>query len=204
MTHRRHLILATGNAHKAREMAAALAGCGWTISAAPGDVADVPETGETFRENARLKALAVAEALGVAALADDSGLAVDALNGGPGVHSKRWAGDNATDADRVAHLLSAMHNVPQGGRTARFVCAVCIAEPGGVLWEGEGTVEGVITDAPRGENGFGYDPVFQPQGGDRTMAERTQEEKNAISHRGRAIAAARAWLLDKQPKQDIA
>ena len=200
MANQRQLTLATANEHKVREMTSALAGCGWEIVAAPGDIADVPETGTTFEENARIKALAVAMAVNGIALADDSGLAVDALNGEPGVHSKRWAGEQATDADRIARLLDALRDVPMERRTARFVCAACIAGPHGVLWEGTGTVEGAITDAPLGENGFGYDPVFEVLGEGRTMAELTQDEKNAISHRGRAMAAARAWMRDDNVK----
>lgn len=200
MANRRQLTLATANEHKVLEMTLALAGCGWEIVAAPGDLADVPETGTTFQENARIKALAVAGAVNGIALADDSGLVVDALNGEPGVHSKRWAGDRATDADRIARLLEALRGILAERRTARFVCAACIAGPHGILWEGTGTVEGAITDAPRGENGFGYDPVFEILGEGRTMAELIQDEKNAISHRGRAMAAACAWMRDYDEK----
>jgi XTP/dITP diphosphohydrolase len=189
----KRLILATANAHKAREMTALLDGCGWEAATAPPEAADVDETGETFAENARLKALAVAEATGKTALADDSGLAVDALDGRPGVHSKRWAGPDAKDADRIAKLLDALQGVPPEARTARFVCAACVASPAGILWEGVGTVEGRVADAPRGQGGFGYDPVFLLPDG-RTMAELDASEKNAVSHRGRAMSAAAAWL----------
>jgi XTP/dITP diphosphohydrolase len=191
MTMTQRLILATANAHKAGEMRELLAGCGWETAPAPPDAADVEETGETFAENARLKALAVAKATGFTALADDSGLAVDALGGRPGIRSKRWAGPE--DADRIARLLEALDGVPPGERGAHFVCAACIAGPEGVLWEGVGTVEGHIADAPRGEGGFGYDPVFLLPDG-RTMAELGPAEKNERSHRGRAMRAAAAWL----------
>lgn len=190
----RVLTLATANDHKAREMASILAGYGWEIAPAPAGVAEAPETGDTFAENARIKARAVAAAVGGVALADDSGLAVDALHGEPGVRSRRWAGERATDADRVALLLEALRGVAPERRTARFICAVCIAAPDRVLWEGSGTVEGIITEAPRGANGFGYDPVFEVCGTGRTMAEWTPEEKNAASHRGRALMLARDWM----------
>jgi XTP/dITP diphosphohydrolase len=194
MRSREKLILATANTHKVREMRHLLAGCGWDLEAAHGDVADVPETGNTFEENARIKALAVAKATQAVALADDSGLMVDALNGEPGVHSKRWAGAEAEDGDRIAKLLVALHGVPDAKRTAWFVCAACIADANGVLWEGEGRVEGVIALNPVGSGGFGYDPVFYIPECGATMASLTEEEKNAVSHRGRAMFQASAWL----------
>lgn len=193
MTMKKTLVLATGSAHKAREMRELLAGCGREVLPAPPEALDVEENAATFAGNARLKALAAAAATGEIALADDSGLCVDALGGKPGVHSKRWAGSDATDADRIAKLLEALSGVPPEERAARFVCAVCIAAPGRVLWEGTGMVEGRIADDPRGEGGFGYDPVFLLPDG-RTMAEHTEAEKNAVSHRGRAMRLADAWL----------
>jgi XTP/dITP diphosphohydrolase len=192
----KRLVLATSNPNKAREMREMLAGCGWEIGAAPPDAAGVDETGETFAENARLKALAVAKATGTIALADDSGLAVDALNGAPGIRSRRWAGEDADDAERNARLLEALTSVSPAQRTARFVCAACIASPDGMLWEGEGEVRGAVADAPRGDGGFGYDPVFLLPDG-RTMAELGAPEKNAVSHRGRALRAASAWLASQ-------
>lgn len=188
-------MLATANAHKVIEMKSLLADCGWNVIAAPAEITDVEETGETFAANARLKAQTVAAAAGAIALADDSGLMVDALDGAPGLHSKRWAGDGATDAERIAKLLSAMEGVPTDRRDGRFVCAVCIAAPGGALWEGAGSVEGTIALSPRGEGGFGYDPVFLFADG-RSMAELTESEKNMVSHRGRAMRAASQWLLE--------
>jgi XTP/dITP diphosphohydrolase len=194
MSARRVLYLATANAHKVREMMALLADCGWEVRPAPAGVADVAENGATFAENARVKALAVAAAVGGVALADDSGLVVDALDGAPGVRSRRWAGENATDADRIACLLDAMAGVDEPGRNARFVCSVCIAGPAGVLFEGSGSVEGRIARTPRGSNGFGYDPVFLVEDGAETMAELDENRKNAVSHRGRAMRLAAEWL----------
>lgn len=187
------LILATANTHKAGEMQRLLAGCGRAVTAAPPEVVNMEETGETFAANARIKALAAARATGEKTLADDSGLCVDALDGRPGVRSHRWAGPDATDADRIAKLLNALEGVPAERRTARFVCAMCLAAPEGVLWEGEGAVEGRIANAPHGEGGFGYDPVFLLPDG-RSLAELAPDEKNAVSHRGRAARAAAAWL----------
>lgn len=198
---RHTLTLATANHHKAREIASALSGCGWEVVPAPPGAAEVEETGATFAENARIKALAVARAVRGVALADDSGLAVDALQGAPGIQSKRWAGENAADAERIARLLAAMEGVPADGRAARFVCAACIAGPDGVLWEGEGVVEGEIAFRPRGSHGFGYDPVFLLPDG-RAMAELDADEKNDVSHRGRAMAAARVWLERHGRKTD--
>lgn len=189
----KRLILATGSAHKANEMRELLEGAGWDILAAPAEALGIEETGETFAENARIKALAAALATGEIALADDSGLCVDALTGGPGVYSHRWAGPDATDADRIAKLLDAMMGMPPNQRSARFECAMCIAGEDGVLWEGRGAVEGRIAEEPRGASGFGYDPVFLLPDG-RTMAELDASEKNAISHRGRAARAAAVWL----------
>lgn len=191
------LYLATANAHKTREMKALLNDCGWDVQPAPAGVADVEENGATFAENARIKALAVAAAVGGVALADDSGLVVDALDGAPGVQSRRWAGEKATDADRIARLLDAMAAVDEPNRNARFVCSVCIAGPTGVLYEGSGAVEGRIARSPRGSSGFGYDPVFLVEDGAETMAELGEDRKNAVSHRGRALRRAAAWLREQ-------
>ncbi|HOS42218.1 MAG TPA: RdgB/HAM1 family non-canonical purine NTP pyrophosphatase [Armatimonadota bacterium] len=187
------LLVATRNRDKAREIAAVLGDLPVRVVTLA-DVApelDIAETGATFLENARLKAVAAARAAGLIALADDSGLAVDALDGRPGVYSKRYA---PTDAARNARLLAELHDVPDDRRTARFHCAVVIAGADGVLAEIEETVEGIITQAPRGEHGFGYDPIFRPRGATRTAAEMTLAEKNALSHRGKAFRKAAAWL----------
>lgn len=164
------------------------------------------ENGQTFADNARLKALYYAEATGLCCLADDSGLVVDALNGQPGVHSARYAAERfGPDADRpqrdaanTAKLLEALQNVPDQARTARFVCHVALAHAGHVLVETTGTIEGVIARAPAGDNGFGYDPVFLVPRLGRTVAELPAELKNELSHRGQAVrqfAAGLAALL---------
>lgn len=156
---------------------------------------EVDETGATFEENARLKALAYAQASGLPSLADDSGLEVDALGGAPGIRSARYAGPQASDADRYRQLLAALADVPAGQRSARFRCVVALAWPDGTVQTAEGRCEGTIGFEPRGEHGFGYDPVFVVQGyGGRTMAELSPEIKNRISHRARAVLAARPFL----------
>ncbi len=152
-----------------------------------GITVDVKEDGTTFLENARKKAVAVMAASGLPALADDSGLCVDALDGRPGIYSARYAGPGATDADRTAKLLAELAQVPQAERTAQFVCAICVAYPDGRFLEIEEACAGRILPAPRGENGFGYDPVFYVPELGKTFAEATDEEKNAISHRGKAL-----------------
>jgi XTP/dITP diphosphohydrolase len=189
------ILIATQNRYKAAEIGRLLGDTDVHVLTLA-DVApalDVPETGETFMENARLKAVAAARATGLLTLADDSGLAVDALDGAPGVHSKRFAD---TDPARIAKILAGLQGVPWTRRTARFHCAVVIADADGVRAEIEETAEGYITEAPRGDDGFGYDPIFQPAGEARTMAEMTMDEKNALSHRGKAFRAAAAWLRD--------
>jgi len=154
---------------------------------------EVAETGRTYAENAMLKARAFAQASGLVALADDSGLEVDALGGEPGMHSHRYSGGG--DADRCRLLLARLQGVPAGQRTARFRCFIVIATPGGELYTCEGMCPGVILDEPRGTGGFGYDPVFLLPELGRTMAELEPEEKNRLSHRGRAGRKAREVLL---------
>lgn len=160
---------------------------------------EVDETGATFAENARLKAVALAGATGIPALADDSGLCVDALNGEPGLHSARWAGPDATDRDRNALLLSRLLEVPAEKRTAQYVCIVSLALPEGRSVEAKGSCEGLMLDAPRGANGFGYDPLFLLHKFGRTMAELTAEEKNRVSHRAAALTA----LFSHEDVRDI-
>jgi XTP/dITP diphosphohydrolase len=155
---------------------------------------EVEETGQTFAENAAQKARAYARAAGMPALADDSGLKVDALGGAPGVHSARYAGPGASDEDRYRKLLAELEGVPLERRTARFRCVVAIAHLDGHVAFADGTCEGRIAFAPRGENGFGYDPVFLVSGRGVTMAELPAEVKNQISHRARALRAARPLL----------
>jgi len=188
------LLIATNNPGKVREYRELLADLPVEITfpAQEGLLLTVEETGETFEANARLKALAYSRASGLPALADDSGLEVDALDGAPGVHSARYAGPEADDTDRYRKLLAALADVPAGQRSARFRCVVALARPDGTVQTAAGTCEGRIAFAPRGEHGFGYDPVFIVAGyGGRTMAELAPETKNRISHRARAVQAAR-------------
>jgi len=193
------LLLATRNAHKTREFAAIL-GSEFTVSdlSDAGDVPAIEETGRTFAENAILKAKSVAQRRPLKraedrllhVVADDSGLEVDALDGAPGIFSARYAGDQATDQANVAKLLGelAQRNVPEKKRTARFRCVIALACDGELLGTFEGVAEGVIVDPARGAGGFGYDPVFVPNGFDQTFAELPVETKNRISHRAKAIA----------------
>lgn len=155
---------------------------------------DVAETGATLAENARLKAIAYARQSGLLTLADDSGLEVDALGGAPGVQSKRYAGANKSDADRIAFLLDKLRDVPAGKRAARFRCAIAIATPDGKLWETDGACEGEIAFDLRGTNGFGYDPIFHVAARGVRMAELATAEKNRVSHRARAAQSARRIL----------
>ena len=188
----RKVVIATSNPHKVDEIAAVLGQIG--IECVPMEGAGIPEPeedGATFEENARIKAVAYAKALGVTVLADDSGLEVDALGGAPGVHSARYAGIGETRAERDAannaKLLRALEGVPQARRTARFVCVLSVARPdGSIVAEARGHFEGFIGEAPRGANGFGYDPLLVLADG-RTSAELTSAEKNARSHRGNAL-----------------
>lgn len=206
----RRLVLATRNEHKVHELRQILTdlvsdldleiiGAG-DVEGAP----DVAETEVTFLGNARLKAVALAEASGLPSVADDSGLAVDVLGGSPGVFSARWSGSTAgPDAGRLERdranldlLLEQVGDVPDEHRGAAFVCAAVIAMPDGRVEGVEGRVVGHLERAPRGTHGFGYDPIFVPAGGSRTLAEHTDEEKNAISHRGNAFRALVPVLRD--------
>ena len=188
------IVLATANADKAREIVDAL-GDQFDVIPRPSDVPDVEETGTTLEENARLKAVALVEATGQAALADDTGLEVDALDGAPGVYSSRYSGEHATYADNVAKLLSELAGVAPEHRTARFRTVALIRFPDGRELVAEGAVTGTVAVVAAGDDGFGYDPVFVPDEGDgRTFAQMTLTEKNAISHRGRAVRAAAALL----------
>jgi XTP/dITP diphosphohydrolase len=186
------LVLATRNAHKLRELEALVAP--HTLLPLPDEVVLPPETGETFEENARVKARVAAEATGEAAVADDSGIEAAALGGRPGVRSARFAGEDASDEANLAKLL---RDVPRDGdRRVAYVCALALAEPGGPERMFEGRCTGTLATVPRGGGGFGYDPAFVPDDlpGDRTMAELDPAEKDAISHRGRAARALAEWL----------
>jgi len=189
------LMLATGNPGKVAELRALLArhlDMSRVMLRTPRDwpssLPEVQEVGTTFAENALLKARALAAVTGMAALADDSGLCVDALGGWPGIHSARWAGEAATDGDRNALLLAKMTELPSEKRTAHFFCAVALAAPDGRATTAEGKCAGVILTEPRGDNGFGYDPLFFLPPLHRTMAQITADEKNRVSHRARAIS----------------
>jgi len=185
------VVLATRNAGKIKELNALLAGLGVTVVGLADfpAIGDIPETGETFLENARIKARAVCQATGLTSLADDSGLCVDALAGAPGVRSARFAGEGATDAANNAKLLAAMAHVPEADRTCRFVSVVVATAPDGRELTAEGVWEGRVATTPAGAGGFGYDPLFFDASAGKTAAELTAAEKNARSHRGKALAA---------------
>ena len=190
------IVIATGNPHKVDEIRAVLAPLGFEVASLADLGRPAPqepeEPGETFEENARIKARYYAAALGQPVLADDSGLEVDALQGAPGVHSAYWAGSEGARAERDARnnakLVAALRGVPADRRRARFVCTMCVATPdGSVLVETRGEFEGTIVDEPRGAHGFGYDPHLWLADRGVTSAELAPEEKNAVSHRGRAV-----------------
>jgi XTP/dITP diphosphohydrolase len=199
------VVLATRNAAKLRELARILSAedrasqdGGAQIRLAgldefPG-APDVPETGATFEENALLKARAIADYTGLPAVADDSGLCVDALNGMPGVLSARWAGGHGDDQANLELVLAQVADVPDARLGARFVCAAALVAPGAREWVVTGQVEGRLIRAPRGSGGFGYDPIFLPDGFGQTTAEMTAEAKDAISHRGRAFRALTPFI----------
>jgi XTP/dITP diphosphohydrolase len=185
------LVLATRNAHKLAELGEILSGAGLDVSleALPDAAPDVVEDGLTFAQNAVKKARSAAEATGLPAVADDSGLCVDALNEMPGVLSARWAGSGKDDAANLALVLDQVRDVPESQLGAHFACAAALALPGGEDRVVEGRVDGVLVREPRGSGGFGYDPIFLPEASDRTTAEMSSAEKHAISHRGRAFRA---------------
>jgi XTP/dITP diphosphohydrolase len=191
------LVLASRNPGKLEELRRIL-GTGYTLVGLPDSAPDVAETGATFEENALLKAHAAVEQTGLTSVADDSGLSVDALNGMPGVLSARWSGLPADDPTRDAanlHLvLAQLRETPPERRGAGFVCAAAVAFADGRSYTVLGEMRGHLIDAPRGSGGFGYDPIFVPDGGTRTTAELTPAEKDAISHRGRAFRALVAKL----------
>src|SRR6266536_6117965 len=188
------LVLATGNAHKIAELARILAvGGSMGIDLVGldhfGDGPQPAETGGTFAENALIKARAVAEFTCLPAVADDSGLCVDALNGMPGVLSARWSGRHGDDDANLQLVLGQLADIPAGRRGAHFACAAALVLPSGAEHVTEGVVDGSLTTAPRGANGFGYDPIFVPAGYEVTTAEMSPADKDRISHRGRALRA---------------
>lgn len=195
-------MLATRNGHKVRDLQAILADLIAELDleiVGMGEFPDVPdvvESGVTFVENATLKAVAAAQATGLPALADDSGLAVDVLGGAPGVFSARWAGTHGQDRANIKLLLGQLHDVPDEHRAAAFVCAAVLAMPDGTVVVREGRMSGTLTREPRGDNGFGYDPILVVDGDTRTSGELSFAEKNAISHRGKAFRALSADLRE--------
>jgi len=192
------VAIATHNAHKLRELARICAD--WPVAWAtvdnhdPSAFPDVEESGLTYLENALLKARAVASASSLPAMADDSGIEVDALGGRPGPRSARLAGEDATDEQNLDALIRALKGIPGAGRSARYRCVAALAFPAGRTLYAEGICEGTLEPRRRGSGGFGYDPIFVPEGWDETMAELTPEQKDRISHRGRAFRALRAEL----------
>jgi len=186
------LVVATRNRHKTREIQPIL-GPEFSVRdlGAHPEVSEIRESGTSFEENAKLKALAASRQLPALVIADDSGLEVDALGGAPGIYSARYAGANATDRDKIDKLLRELERVraTDDRRHARFRCVVALARNGDLLGMFEGTVQGRITDTARGDSGFGYDPIFVPDGFEQTFGELSEEVKNTISHRAKAIRA---------------
>jgi XTP/dITP diphosphohydrolase len=197
MSNVQHIILATRNTHKTREFRKLLAPdfVVTDLSARP-EVPAIIETGESFAENAILKSIGVSQRLPGLVIADDSGLEVDALNGGPGIYSARYAGEDATDRQNIGKLLNELRrrNVPAYARSARFRCVVVLAREGRLVGEFTGMVKGKIVDPPRGNGGFGYDSTFQPDGFHITFAEMADETKNCISHRAQAAEQLRQFF----------
>lgn len=185
------IVLATRNAHKVLEVQRIFADAGVPVeilgTEAFSDLPDIAETGSTFAQNALIKARAVSAHTGLPAMADDSGLCVDALNGMPGIFSARWAGAHGDDMANLNLLLGQLADVPDQRRTGAFHCAAALVTPDGIERICEGVLEGRIIRAPRGTNGFGYDPIFVPHGHEITTAEMSAEQKDAISHRGQAF-----------------
>jgi XTP/dITP diphosphohydrolase len=179
-------VVASANAHKVEELRALFATTPVTLEPPPAELAMPEETGTTFLANARLKARAVARATGQVALADDSGLEVDALGGDPGVRSARYAGDDASDAGNNRKLLEELRGIHGVNRRARFRCVLALVAPDGREVTAEGRIEGFVRLEPAGSGGFGYDPLFTPEGDSRSLAEYAPDEKNAVSHRGNA------------------
>ncbi len=192
----KELVLATRNPDKARELAALLSDMGIrirTLADFP-EAPEVVEDGDTCRDNAIKKAVTIAKVTGLVAVADDTGLEVDALDGRPGVHAARYAGEGATYEDNCRKLLKELSGVPTEKRRARFITVAAIAKPSGEVQVAEGMLEGQITEVPIGEKGFGYDPVFLVPTLGKTLAELNAEEKNSISHRARAFRKAKDLL----------
>jgi len=196
------LLVATRNRGKLREIREKFSSLEDIDIVTPDDIGELPdvvEDGATFEENSLKKARELSRLTGLPAMADDSGLEVDALSGEPGVYSARYAGEGATDDDRNSLVLEKMKGVPVGKRSARFVCVIAIVLPGGIEWTARGTCEGEISLDARGDHGFGYDPIFLLTGRGKTMAEIPLDEKNTLSHRARALEKA-AEILRAIPR----
>jgi len=195
----RTIVLATGNQGKIKEFATMFGRLMPDVTVLGlkdfPEIGEIPETGTTFEENSRIKAMAVAKATGHVAVADDSGLMVDALDGQPGVYSARYSGEHATDEKNYLKLLEEMHNVPMIHRTARFICVITAYAPNGESLVARGSWEGRITSAPLGDHGFGYDPVFWDDEAEKTAAQMNADTKNSHSHRGNALKS----LLEDWP-----
>ena len=196
-------VLASHNKGKLKEMAAILGELGIEVASLPEGAPEPEENGATFEENARIKAKAAADFTGLPAIADDSGLCVDALNGAPGVYSARYSGEGATDEKNNAKLLSELEDVPDDKRTARFRTVVTCAFPDGTHFQVDGCCEGRILRAPEGSDGFGYDPLFWYAPFEKTFASLTPEEKNAVSHRGKAMRKFAGELPGELAKRGI-
>lgn len=191
------IIIATKNKGKAKEYNQLFNEYGITVKSLldlSEEIPDVEETGDTFKENARLKAEQISRLLGIPVLADDSGLVIDALDGRPGVYSARYAGEPTDDKKNYEKVLNELTEVPSQSRTARFVCVLALAIPQEKTIFKEGFCEGIIAESPVGGNGFGYDPIFIPEGFEQTMAQLEDEEKNKISHRYHALMKIKKWL----------
>ena len=193
------IVAATGNKHKIEEIESITKKFGMNVitkaEAGVGDL-EVEETGTTFEENSLIKAEAIMKATGMPAIADDSGLEADALNGAPGVYSARFSGEGATDESNNEKLLKLMENIPDDERSARFVSVVTLCFPDGTVVAARGECPGTLRRSPRGDGGFGYDPLFVPVGYDKTYAEISAEEKNIISHRAKALGILRMKLKE--------
>lgn len=199
------LMVATGNRGKLAEFRDALSQLDLTLlSLEDAGIEALPvETGASYEENALLKAAFVALRTGLPALADDSGLEVDALGGAPGVYSARYGGEGLSDGERMAHLLAELRAVPQAGRRAAFRCVVVLATPGGAIASFDGVTHGELTAGPRGEGGFGYDPIFRSDELGKTFAEASLAEKRRVSHRGKALAKFLEWATTPIGKRTI-
>ncbi|MFQ3542579.1 XTP/dITP diphosphatase [Halobacillus rhizosphaerae] len=196
----KELIIATKNEGKVKEFRDMFSKYGVQIKSLldfDEEIEDIEEYGTTFEQNAAIKAEAISTEYNVPVLADDSGLEIDGLNGAPGVYSARYAGEEKDDQKNIEKVLSELKDSTEEARAARFVCAAAVARPGNDTFIKKGFCEGRITLDQRGENGFGYDPIFVPEGSNRTLAEHTPEEKNSISHRKHAILQLEEWIKEQ-------